>query len=72
VIDTTFGLDGTGTVLSNFLAEATAIAIDHNQQIVVAGMQKIDGHSRIIVAWALFARRTDPVTTTHAALHFIC
>jgi uncharacterized delta-60 repeat protein len=50
VIDTTFGLDGTGTVLSTFVAEGTAMAIDHNGQIVVAGMQKVNGHSQIIVA----------------------
>ena len=50
VIDTTFGRDGTGTVLSTFMAEGTAIAIDHNGQIVVAGMQQLDGHSRIVVA----------------------
>src|SRR5215470_5326452 len=50
VIDTTFGRDGTGTVLSTFAEEGTAIAIDHNGQIVVAGMQQLDGHSRIVVA----------------------
>lgn len=50
VIDTTFGRDGTGTVLSTFAAEGTAIAIDHNQQLVVAGMQNINGHSQIVVA----------------------
>src|SRR4029077_12530133 len=50
VIDTTFGRDGTGTVLSTFMAEGTAMAIDHNGQIVVAGMQQLDGHSRIVVA----------------------
>jgi uncharacterized delta-60 repeat protein len=50
VIDTTFGRDGTGTVLSTFMAEGAAIAIDHNQQIVVAGTQKVNGHSQIVVA----------------------
>jgi uncharacterized delta-60 repeat protein len=49
-IDTTFGLDGTGTVLSTFMAEGTAVAIDHNRQIVVAGMRKVNGHSQIVVA----------------------
>ena len=58
VIDTTFGRDGTGTLLSTFMAEGTAIAIDHNQQIVVAGMQKANGHSQIVVA------RYDPSGVT--------
>src|SRR5215831_18518342 len=58
VIDTTFGRDGTGTVVSTFMAEGTAIAIDHNQQIVVAGMQQVNGHSQIVVA------RYDPTGIT--------
>jgi uncharacterized delta-60 repeat protein len=58
VIDTTFGRDGTGTVVSAFMAEGTAIAIDHNQQIVVAGMQQVNGHSQIVVA------RYDPTGIT--------
>jgi uncharacterized delta-60 repeat protein len=58
VIDTTFGLDGTGTVLSTFMAEGTAIAIDHNGQIVVAGMRQLNGHSQIVVA------RYDPSGVT--------
>jgi len=58
VIDTTFGRDGTGTVLSTFMAEGTAMAIDHNGQLVVAGTQQANGHSQIVVA------RFDPSGVT--------
>ena len=58
VIDTTFGRNGTGTVLSTFVAEGAAIAIDHNGQIVVAGTQQVNGHSQIVVA------RFDPTGIT--------
>ena len=58
VIDTTFGRDGTGTVLSTFVAEGTAMAIDHNGQLVVAGTQQANGHSQIVVA------RFDPSGVT--------
>src|SRR5262245_34196969 len=50
VIDTTFGRDGTGRVLSTFVAEGTAIAIDRLGNIVVAGTQKVNGHAQIVVA----------------------
>ena len=58
VIDTTFGLDGTGRVLSTFVAEGTAIAIDRLGNIVVAGTQKVNGHFQIVVA------RYDPTGIT--------
>jgi uncharacterized delta-60 repeat protein len=48
VLDTTFGLDG--RVLSTFVAEGNAIAIDRLGNIVVAGTRQVDGHSRIVVA----------------------
>ena len=50
VIDTTFGRDGTGTVLSTFAAEGNAIAIDRLGNIVVAGTQQANGHAQIVVA----------------------
>ena len=58
VIDTTFGRDGTGRVLSSFLAEGAAIAIDHLDRIVVAGVQQVNGHSQVVVA------RYDPTGIT--------
>src|SRR4029077_19417014 len=50
VIDTTFGRDGTGTVLSTFVAEGNAIAIDRLGNIVAAGTQTANGPSQIVVA----------------------
>src|SRR5262245_5656423 len=52
VLDTTFGFDnadGRGRVLSTFVAEGNAMAIDHLGNIVVAGMQQVNGHSQIVV-----------------------